>query len=82
MRSTTTASEGGGTLFTRSGIKVAPKPRQMLFFGYKLGNDTLLMDDGHTEHSGCPLRAGSKWIATMWYREGLTPTNNWEKFTV
>ena len=29
-------AQGGYTLFTRSGLKMVPKPRQMLFFGYKL----------------------------------------------
>lgn len=75
---------GGYTTFTRSGLKVVPKRGQLLFFGYKLnasdpGN---AMDRGHTEHSGCPLRRGTKWIATMWYREGVTPESDWTKFTV
>ena len=35
--------------------------------GYKL-NGHRNMDRGHTEHSGCPLRKGRKWIATMWFR--------------
>ena len=48
----------------------------MLYFGYKLPGDK--MDNGRTEHSGCPLRKGRKWIATMWFREGVTPERNWE----
>ena len=36
------------------------------------------MDNGMTEHTGCPLREGSKWIATMWYREGVDAEKNWE----
>ena len=76
------AERGGFTLFTRSGIKMVPRPRQMLFFGYKLRPDSHEMDDGGTEHSGCPLRRGKKWIATMWYREGVTPEKDWSKFTV
>ena len=78
----TVAEEGAYTLFTRSGLKMVPKPRQMLFFGYLLNMSTRAMDDGHTEHSGCPLRRGKKWIATMWYREGVTPARDWSKFTV
>ncbi|KAL1503089.1 hypothetical protein AB1Y20_011153 [Prymnesium parvum] len=68
--------EGGATLFTRSGLKVLPEKGTMLFFGYKLNGST--MDNGHTEHSGCPLRKGRKWIATMWFREGVTPENDWQ----
>eukprot|EP00316_Scyphosphaera_apsteinii_P012323 CAMPEP_0119338054 /NCGR_PEP_ID=MMETSP1333-20130426/95267_1 /TAXON_ID=418940 /ORGANISM="Scyphosphaera apsteinii, Strain RCC1455" /LENGTH=408 /DNA_ID=CAMNT_0007349241 /DNA_START=56 /DNA_END=1279 /DNA_ORIENTATION=+ len=52
------AEEGGHTVFTRSNIKVVPKVGQMLFFGY-LFNESIVgerMDDGHTEHSGCPLK--------------------------
>ena len=79
-----TAKRGGYTYFSRSGLKVVPKRGQMLFFGYKLpparegGPPT--MDDGHTEHSGCPLREGRKWIATMWYREGMTAEKGWESY--
>jgi hypothetical protein len=80
----TVADKGGYTYFSRSGLKVVPKPRQMLFFGYKLppaheGGEPR-MDDGHTEHSGCPLREGRKWIATMWYREGMTAEKGWESY--
>jgi prolyl 4-hydroxylase len=73
----TVAEAGGHTLFTRSGLKVVPRPRQMLFFGYKLGDG---MDTGHTEHSGCPLRRGRKWIATMWYRDGVSAERDWSTF--
>jgi len=72
------ADVGGYTAFTKSGLKVQPKVRQMLFFGYKLKEGDK-MDNGLTEHTGCPLREGRKWIATMWYREGMTAENGWEK---
>ena len=77
------ADEGGYTLFTRSGLKVVPKPRQMLFFGYMFDHATPgeKMDHGLTEHTGCPLRRGKKWIATMWYREGVDAEKNWEYFS-
>ena len=77
------ADEGGYTLFTRSGLKVVPKPRQMLFFGYMFDRATPgeKMDHGLTEHTGCPLRRGKKWIATMWYREGVDAEKNWEYFS-
>jgi hypothetical protein len=77
------AERGGYTLFTRSGLKVVPKPRQMLFFGYMFNGATVgeAMDNGLTEHTGCPLRQGRKWIATMWYRENVTAEKNWEYFS-
>ena len=68
---------GGHTLFTRSALKVVPRPRQMLFFGYKRGDG---MDNGHTEHSGCAFRRGRKWIATMWYRDGVSAERDWSTF--
>ena len=56
----------------------------MLFFGYKLPpaseGGVPTMDRGHTEHTGCPLREGQKWIATMWYREGMTAEKGWESY--
>lgn len=106
------AEEGGATLFTRSGIKVVPKARDFLFFGYKLDGDSCAacrhrtrpsphstarpqpsvalgggcrwgmtseffrptrMDRGLTEHSGCPVRKGDKWLLAQWYREGTRP---------
>jgi len=64
-------------------LEVVPKRRQMLFFGYKLQDAEggfPRMDDGRTEHTGCPLREGQKWIATMWYREGMTAEKGWEHY--
>ena len=29
------------------------------------------MDDGYTEHSGCPVLEGEKWITTVWMRDGV-----------
>ena len=63
--------------------QVQPKLRQMLFFGYKLNGEEgeePRMDHGLTEHTGCPLREGRKWIATMWYREGMTAEKGWEAY--
>ena len=78
----TIAERGGYTLFTRVGLKVVPKRKQMLFFGYFFNASDakpgVPMDNGHTEHTGCPLHEGKKWIATMWYREGVTVEKNWE----
>ena len=63
---------------------MVPQRKQMLFFGYKLPpaveDGEPRMDNGHTEHSGCPLREGSKWVATQWYREGVSEERGWETF--
>lgn len=72
------AERGGYTSFTRAGLKVVPRRGQMLFFGYKL-HDSDRMDDGQTEHSGCPLREGSKWVATQWFRD-VDEERPWHKF--
>ena len=65
-----TATIGGGTTFTQSDIFVKPKKGMGAFFSYK-GSDGV-MDTGFTEHSGCPVIEGEKWISTVWMREGVT----------
>lgn len=51
-----TAQRGGGTSFTKSDIFVVPQRGAATFFAYK-GPDGR-MDDGYTEHSGCPVLEG------------------------
>ena len=56
----------------------------MLFFGYMPNGAATpgeAMDNGMTEHTGCPLHEGHKWIATMWYREGVDAEKNWEYYS-
>lgn len=48
------------------------------FFSY-MGSDGR-MDDGFTEHSGCPVLEGEKWITTVWMRKGVDAVNNWMLF--
>jgi hypothetical protein len=55
---------------------VKPKVGMATFFSYKSTKDQK-MDEGYTEHSGCPVRAGEKWIATAWLREGVTEEDSW-----
>lgn len=38
------------------------------------------MDEGYTEHSGCPVLEGEKWITTMWMREGVSKAEPWTMF--
>lgn len=62
---------GGATVFAQADVFVKPKVGQAVFFSYK-GNRYGRMDDGLTEHSGCPVKVGEKWIATAWLREGVS----------
>ncbi|KAJ1397439.1 hypothetical protein B484DRAFT_301685, partial [Ochromonadaceae sp. CCMP2298] len=61
------AEEGGATTFTKADIFVKPKSGSATFFAYR-GPDGR-MDDGYTEHSGCPVTQGEKWITTVWMRD-------------
>ena len=69
------AGRGGGTTFTRADVFVKPERGQATFFSYK--GDDGYMEDGFTEHSGCPVLEGEKWITTVWMREGVTSANPW-----
>jgi hypothetical protein len=70
---------GGATTFTKADVFVKPEPGMATFFSYKdiVGGK---MDDGFTEHSGCPVLRGEKWITTVWMREGVTEEESWEKY--
>lgn len=70
-----TADRGGATTFTKSDIFVKPKVGSTTFFSYK-GSDGR-MDDGYTEHSGCPVLEGEKFITTVWMREGVNADKPW-----
>jgi len=48
------------------------------FFSYK-GEDGRT-DEGYTEHSGCPVLKGEKWITTFWMREGVSHEQPWTIF--
>jgi hypothetical protein len=43
-------------------------------FTYKGQND--FMDNGYTEHSGCPVIEGEKVVLSLWMREGDAPATN------
>ena len=63
------ADEGGQTSFPRGGVIVRPRLGDLVVFAY-LHSANRTMDTGFSEHSGCPVRRGRKWIATTWHREG------------
>jgi len=61
-------AEGGETEFVDLGKKIAPKTGRVLAFRN-------LHDDGtpdmRTLHAGLPVKSGTKWIATMWFHQGV-----------
>jgi hypothetical protein len=72
---------GGATTFTNNDIYIKPRKGSVTFFSYK-DMKTGLMDDGDTEHSGCPVIEGEKWITTVWMREGVSdiPGEKWDLY--
>lgn len=72
------AERGGGTTFTKADVFVKPTKGLAAFFSYK-GSDGM-MEPGYTEHSGCPVLEGEKWLATFWMREGVTMERSWVNF--
>lgn len=69
---------GGATAFTKADVFIRPKKGMSTFFTYMSADG--IMDTGYTEHSGCPVKSGQKWIATAWMREGVTKEFNSDKF--
>lgn len=74
-----TAEKGGGTIFTNTNIHVKPRNNTVLFFSYR-GEDKVMDPGRYTEHSGCPVEEGEKWIATFWMRDGVSKTDPWTNF--
>jgi 2OG-Fe(II) oxygenase superfamily len=72
------ADVGGGTTFTKAGVFVKPVKGMATFFSYR-GSDGL-MDVGYTEHSGCRVVEGEKWITTFWMRDGVTDERPWNMY--
>jgi len=70
--------EGGGTSFTKADIFLKPVKGMATVFAYK-GTDGY-MDTGFTEHSGCPVLKGEKWITTVWMRDGVDKDHTWERY--
>ncbi len=70
---------GGATNFRNSGIHIKPKKYAATFFSY-IDPDMMKMDDGFTQHSGCPVVEGEKKIVTQWVRLGVDEENPWNSF--
>lgn len=57
---------GGATLFPKVGLEVLPRQGHGVYFAYTDENGEL---DRRTLHSGTPVIAGEKWIATKFFRQ-------------
>merc|ERR1711862_1082396 len=71
--------DGGSTNFRNAMVHVKPSKGAAVFFSY-IDPETLLMDNGLTEHSGCPVFEGEKKIVTQWVRYGVDKENPWNSF--
>lgn len=75
----TLPTKGGSTNFRNSGVHVKPAKGNAIFFSY-IDPETKVMDNGFTEHSGCPVYEGEKKIVTQWIRLGVDSENRWDSF--
>lgn len=60
--------EGGGTEFTHLGLTVNPRKGSALFF-YNVDKRLLINDS--TDHCGCEVKSGTKYIALKMFRQGV-----------
>ena len=58
--------DGGETEFPQLGVRIAPRRGRVVHFVNLLPNGE---PDARTLHAGLPVRAGTKWLATLWTRE-------------
>ena len=75
----TLPEKGGATNFRNSGLHIVPEQGSATFFSY-IDPETMTMDNGFTEHSGCPVVEGEKKIVTQWVRYGVDKENPWDSF--
>ncbi len=61
-----TPEGGGATTFPEVGLEVAPVRGNAVFFSYDRAHPAT-----KTLHGGAPVRAGEKWVATKWLRQGV-----------
>eukprot|EP01083_Nonionella_stella_P166952 559818_1 len=74
-----TPEVGGATRFRNSNIHIKPEQYGATFFSY-IDPESMKMDSGFTEHSGCPVVEGEKKIVTQWVRLGVDDENPWNSF--
>ena len=61
-----TPAAGGATIFPDIKLDVSPIKGNAVFFSYDRPHPQT-----QTLHGGAPVRAGEKWVATKWLREGV-----------
>jgi prolyl 4-hydroxylase len=61
-----TPEAGGATTFPDVRLEVSPIKGNAVFFSYDRPHPMT-----HTLHGGAPVKAGEKWVATKWLREGV-----------
>ena len=65
-------ADGGGTAFPNANVHVVPKKGQAVYFHFRGPEPDGVVEDWHTEHSGCPVKSGEKWVVTQWLRDGVS----------
>jgi hypothetical protein len=75
----TVPKKGGATNFRNANVHVVPEVGSATFFSY-VDPVTMKMDNGFTEHSGCPVVEGEKKIVTQWVRYGVDKEHPWDSF--
>jgi len=73
-------ADGGGTSFPNAGVHVTPSRGQAVYFHFRGPDRESNMEDWHTEHSGCPVKDGEKWVVTQWLRDGVNVNHPHSRF--
>ncbi|KAJ8600103.1 hypothetical protein CTAYLR_003456 [Chrysophaeum taylorii] len=74
------ADEGGATTFPNAGVHVSPALYSAVYFHFRHPT-TNLTEAWHTEHSGCPVLSGEKWVITHWLRAGVSKEQPASRFS-
>mmetsp|Transcript_20509 Transcript_20509/g.72995 ORF Transcript_20509/g.72995 Transcript_20509/m.72995 type:complete len:174 (+) Transcript_20509:1-522(+) len=72
-------TSGGATTFTNARTVVRPSANDAVLFSY-YDVATREMDTGFTQHSGCPVLDGDKWVVTLWMRKGVHAGDSWAQY--
>uniref|UniRef100_A0A7S3K402 Procollagen-proline 4-dioxygenase n=1 Tax=Aureoumbra lagunensis TaxID=44058 RepID=A0A7S3K402_9STRA len=76
-----TADKGGATSFPNAHVHVKPQLGAAAYFHFRGPQPYSLTENWHTEHSGCPVHQGEKFVITMWLRDGVSKENPSHRFS-